>query len=73
MTPKPAYDRLYELIHKQWWSDSTSTTDKQGDCHARVFYGDYLITVTAPGGLGAKLSTELDSSLPSKSLSIKLY
>jgi endo-1,4-beta-xylanase len=52
-TPKPAYNRLMDLIHKQWWTrpDSKVTDDKGGGARFKaVFFGDY--SVTAHDGRG---------------------
>jgi len=45
MSPKPAYDRLHNLIHDQWRSDVHTHTDESGASQQRVFAGDYDITV----------------------------
>lgn len=50
MTPKPAYDALYELVKTKWWTDETLATDAAGAASARVFRGDYEVTVTLPDG-----------------------
>ena len=44
MTPKPAYDALMKLIHHDWWTSETLTTDAQGNCSVRAFCGDYDVT-----------------------------
>jgi GH35 family endo-1,4-beta-xylanase len=50
MTPKPVYTRLLELIRHRWWTHASGKTDPSGIYAERVFYGDYRITVTGPGG-----------------------
>jgi GH35 family endo-1,4-beta-xylanase len=50
MTPKPAYNALMQLIHHDWWTTASGQTDKSGTYKVRAFYGDYIVTVTAPGG-----------------------
>ena len=30
-----------DLVKKQWWTDTTATTDATGTARARVFKGDY--------------------------------
>jgi GH35 family endo-1,4-beta-xylanase len=45
MTPKPAYQRLLELIHRQWWTDVEVKTDATGTCSVRAFFGDYHIVI----------------------------
>jgi len=45
MSPKPAYDRLMQLIHQEWWTNADSQTNAQGEATVRGFYGRYLLTV----------------------------
>jgi len=43
---KPIYSALNDLIHKQWWTSFTGTTDDTGSASVTAaFYGDYLISV----------------------------
>lgn len=51
MSPKPVYDRLMALIHGAWWTDLQDRTGADGQLTARVFGGEYDVTVTGPGGL----------------------
>lgn len=41
LSPKPAYDRLHNLIHQKWTTDLTLTTDQQGRLSFTGFFGDY--------------------------------
>jgi hypothetical protein len=41
----PIYDALYDLIHVQWNSTSTTTLDSLGRCDFTGFYGNYTATV----------------------------
>jgi GH35 family endo-1,4-beta-xylanase len=41
---KPAYDALYELIRKQWWTDTEVVTDENGEAIVEGFRGDYKLT-----------------------------
>jgi hypothetical protein len=50
MSPKPAYDRLQELIKKQWWTNTEGRTNEQGEFATRAFYGTHLLTAQLPGG-----------------------
>jgi hypothetical protein len=50
MSPKPVYNRLLALIHKKWRTNTEGKVDQAGVYATRVFYGDYLITVTDAGG-----------------------
>ena len=45
LNPKPVYGALYDLIHRQWHSDVDARTGRDGACRARVFCGNYDITV----------------------------
>ncbi len=49
MTPKPAYTRLLNLIHRAWWTNTAGTTDRRGLLSQRVFYGQYTLTVRVGG------------------------
>lgn len=49
MDPKPVYRTLYELIHREWRTDADLLTSSEGRTEARLFCGDYEITVTANG------------------------
>ncbi len=41
---KPAYDALYELIHKKWWTDTSVITDENGEAFIEGYRGDYNLT-----------------------------
>lgn len=43
LTPKPAYNMFYDLFHKVWTTNMELTTDENGECSFRGFYGDYEI------------------------------
>lgn len=49
MRPKPVYDALFDLIHRQWHSDANLRSASDGQCGARLFCGDYAVTVEAQG------------------------
>ena len=42
-TVKPAYDMLKNLIHKEWSTDETLTTDENGFVRLDAFKGEYII------------------------------
>jgi endo-1,4-beta-xylanase len=46
-TPRPMADAWIDLVHKEWKTDVTATTDADGVAHARGFCGDYDINVAA--------------------------
>jgi endo-1,4-beta-xylanase len=45
-SPKPAYNALMQLIHKEWWTHASGTTNEKGQFFTRAFFGDYQVTVT---------------------------
>ena len=47
--PKPVYTRLKKLIHEEWSTRETATTDAKGAAALRGFLGRYTIRVTAAG------------------------
>jgi len=59
MREKPAYQALYQLIHRQWKTNLSATTDAQGKASFRGFYGKYSVQVT---GGGRSQSFEIDLS-----------
>ncbi len=44
-SPKPNYEVWRGLVHKQWWTDTTGVTSKDGTLTVRAFRGDYSIEV----------------------------
>ncbi|MAX27312.1 MAG: hypothetical protein CMJ19_22675 [Phycisphaeraceae bacterium] len=46
---KPSLTVYKNLVFKQWWTDETHTTNKQGMVNLRGFHGDYQVTVQAQG------------------------
>jgi len=50
MSPKPLYDRLYDLIHRQWTTQLEMVTGNGGQITAQGFYGDYAIEAQLPSG-----------------------
>lgn len=46
MTPKPAYERLRDLVKKDWWTQTEGTAAKKGGVTCRGFHGDYRATAT---------------------------
>ena len=49
MTPKPAYNVIYNLIHNKWNTKLDLKTNSQGCASFRGFYGDYEIEITKDG------------------------
>ncbi len=50
MSPKPVYEQLKQLIHKEWKTQVSATTDANGQLSFRGFFGDYRVTIETPGG-----------------------
>ena len=50
-TTKPSYDMLKDLVKKEWWTDTSVTTDENGFATATGFKGDYRLS---QGDLSAK-------------------
>jgi len=50
MSPKPVYDRLMDLVKRQWWTRIEVRTDDKGACSGQAFYGDYRVRVDLPAG-----------------------
>lgn len=50
LTPKPAYETLYRLFKKQWWTELQKTTNDQGEINFRGFLGEYRIEIEKPDG-----------------------
>lgn len=50
-SPKPAYDKLYNLIKKKWWTEEVrGKTNDKGEFKFRGFYGTYRIMITYSKG-----------------------
>lgn len=47
--PKPLHGIFTDLVFNQWWTDTTLTTDANGNILVRGFKGDYKITATLNG------------------------
>jgi GH35 family endo-1,4-beta-xylanase len=50
MSPKPVYEQLQRLIHDEWTTRATATTDTAGSFACRCFLGKYRLVVQIPGG-----------------------
>ncbi|MEO6848371.1 MAG: endo-1,4-beta-xylanase [Chthoniobacterales bacterium] len=72
MSPKPAYTRLMDLIHHQWWTDTEGSSDDAGAFTTRVFYGDYQVTVTSADGKTKTQSLTFPESASPLSVTIQL-
>lgn len=45
LSPKPAYQRLLEMVKGEWWTQSKGCTDGKGEYSLRGFCGEYSVTV----------------------------
>ncbi|GAB3433788.1 endo-1,4-beta-xylanase [Flindersiella endophytica] len=46
---KPNGQVLKDLVHNQWWTNASGSTNAAGSYATKGFLGDYLVTVTANG------------------------
>jgi len=49
MTPKPAYNKLEQLIKGKWWTQVETTIKAAGKANFRGFYGQYEVTASIGG------------------------
>ena len=42
---KPVYDAVYDLIRRQWWTNTEAVTDENGEAVIEGYRGDYKLTV----------------------------
>jgi endo-1,4-beta-xylanase len=49
LSPKPAYDRLLELVRGEWRTNVRLTTDGEGQAAVRGFYGRYEVVDAVSG------------------------
>lgn len=56
---KPSYDMIKKLIHEEWWTDVTVSTDDNGYVEVEAFKGDYELIVD---DMKAKISLSDDVS-----------
>jgi GH35 family endo-1,4-beta-xylanase len=48
MSPKPVYEQLQRLIHEEWRTSASGTTDTAGGYSCRGFLGKYRLVVQMP-------------------------
>ena len=67
-SPKPNLKVWQDLVYKQWWTNVTGTTDKDGVFRTRAFLGDYTITAEA----GTKVTVDAKLTKPGREITLKL-
>ena len=65
LSPKPAYQKIMELIRERWHTDAEATTSENGVANFRGFFGKYEIEITANGKAWTE---EIDLSKKSENL-----
>ena len=50
MSPKPVYEQLKRLVHEEWKTKLSTTTNSDGRISFRGFCGDYRLVVETPKG-----------------------
>jgi len=45
LTPKPIYERLLQMVKKEWWTQVSGRTDGNGEYRFRGFLGAYNVKV----------------------------
>lgn len=61
LSPKPAYFKVKELLQKTWHTEEKLTTDKDGKCRFRGFFGQYDVEIN-----GVKQTVNLSSKNDNK-------
>ena len=71
-TPKPTHATFIDLVFNQWWTDTTLTTDANGEIVLRGFKGDYQLTTSHDSvdwitelSVGTNIDTTLQLSMVS--------
>jgi len=59
LTPKPAYDKLRELIRERWWTKASLKTDESGQARVRAFLGEHKVTARLKDGKPATVEVRL--------------
>ncbi len=62
-TKKPVYDMLYNLIHKEWHTETESESNEYGVAPFKGFYGEYDLEITFADGTVKNTSIHLNKEL----------
>jgi len=54
MSPKPAYNKIKELLKERWHTEAELVTDENGNADFRGFYGDYAIEIETNSAVETK-------------------
>ncbi|MBN2711241.1 MAG: endo-1,4-beta-xylanase [Planctomycetes bacterium] len=60
-TIRPNGQAYVDLVSKRWWTNADLTSDKNGSCDTRAFYGTYAINVEVDGKTVAESTCSFDS------------
>jgi GH35 family endo-1,4-beta-xylanase len=66
MSPKPAYDRLLQLIRGEWWTNRSGKTDSEGLFATRVAYGTHRIRVKTDSGKPVERTVSCHEGQPNR-------
>ena len=65
MAPKPAYERLHELIKGKWWTETNRETDVGDRATFRGFLGDYAVEAKlGTGRLRGRFTLDKTAEVP---------
>ena len=62
-SPKPNLKAYTDLVFGEWWTEADLQTAADGEAAARVFKGQYEITISAPGYHTATRRPEVDEAM----------
>jgi|DewCreStandDraft_1066081.scaffolds.fasta_scaffold00202_39 endo-1,4-beta-xylanase len=68
MSPKPAYERLQELIRRRWWTRGEQRTDESGLCRWEAFHGIYRVTIEREGSAPVVREVDWRSAAPDRTV-----
>ncbi|MCS7090151.1 MAG: endo-1,4-beta-xylanase [Verrucomicrobiota bacterium] len=66
MSPKPAYERLHELIRRRWWTQAEGIVGTDGEYVVEAFHGRHRITVEAQSGRTVTLEVDWPVQAPDR-------
>jgi GH35 family endo-1,4-beta-xylanase len=72
MSPKPAYDRLLQLIRRRWWTNRKGRTSTAGSFVTPAYYGDYRISVSTFDGRAATQTVTLPTGSGQQTVTVRL-